>query len=87
MDFDPRDIDTRERDDFHVEEVRWGDDPRDIDDREREFDRERDPKDHTLRLTAVTEYLLPRAMKRYRVIEISMLQRFEPSLRTAENYL
>jgi len=46
MDFDPRDIDTRERDDFHVEEVRWGDDPRDIDDREREFERERDPKDH-----------------------------------------
>ena len=46
MDFDPRDIDTRERDDFHVEELHWGDDPRDIDDRDREFERERDPKDH-----------------------------------------
>ena len=28
MDFDPRDNDTRERDDLPVHEVRWSDDPR-----------------------------------------------------------
>ena len=64
MDFDPRDIDTRERDDFHVEELRWGDDPRDIDDREREFERERDPKDHDPREPFVESLELPRYPER-----------------------
>lgn len=64
MDFDPRDIDTRERDDFHVEEVRWGDDPRDIDDREREFERERDPKDHDPRDPFIESLELPRYPER-----------------------
>jgi hypothetical protein len=42
MDFDPRDIDARERDDWPIHELRWGDDPRDLADRERDSDRDRD---------------------------------------------
>ena len=33
MDFDPRDIDSRDRDDFNIYDERWLDDPRDLDDR------------------------------------------------------
>ena len=33
MDFDPRDIDSRDRDDFDIYDPRWLDDPRDLDDR------------------------------------------------------
>ena len=64
MDFDPRDIDTRDRDDFHVEELHWGDDPRDIDDREREFERERDPKDYDPREPFIESLELPRYPER-----------------------
>jgi len=64
MDFDPRDIDTRERDDLRVEEVRWGDDPRDPDDRERDFGRDRDPKDHDPREPFIEALELPRYHER-----------------------
>src|SRR5688572_19908874 len=64
MDFDPRDMDTRERDDFPVEEVHWGDDPRDLDDREREFERDRDPKDHDPREPFIESRELPRYPER-----------------------
>ena len=65
MDFDPRDNDTRERDDLPVHEVRWGDaDPRDQDDRERDLGRERDPRDHDPREPFVAGLELPRCPER-----------------------
>ena len=46
FDFDPRDIESRDRYAEDVYDPRWGDDPRDRDEREREVDaRDRDPRD------------------------------------------
>jgi hypothetical protein len=45
LDFDPRDIDSRDREDFDIHDRGWLDDPRDLDDRERDFERDLDPRD------------------------------------------
>lgn len=64
MDFDPRDIDARERDDLPVHEVRWNDDPRDQDDRERDVDRDRDARDRDPREPFIASLELPRCPER-----------------------
>jgi DNA-binding PadR family transcriptional regulator len=64
MDFDPRDIDTRERDGLQIEELRWGNDPRDQDDRECDFDRDRGGRDHDPREPFVAALELPRCHER-----------------------
>lgn len=64
MDFDPRDIDARERDDLPVHEVRWNDDPRDQDDRERDVNRDRDARDRNPREPFIASLELPRCPER-----------------------
>jgi hypothetical protein len=64
MDFDPRDVDTREQNGFQIEELRWSGDPRDQDDRERDCDRDRDGRDHDPREPFVAALELPRCPER-----------------------
>jgi len=64
MDFDPRDIDTREQNGLQIEELRWGADPRDQDDRERDVDRDRGGRDHDPREPFVAALELPRYAER-----------------------
>src|SRR6185295_15235159 len=64
LDFDPRDYDSRDRDDFDIYDARWLDDPRDQDDRERDFERDRDPRDHDPRDAFVEGLELPRGLER-----------------------
>ncbi|MBI2220387.1 MAG: hypothetical protein HYU53_04205 [Acidobacteria bacterium] len=64
MDFDPRDYDSRDRDDFDIYDARWLDDPRDPDDRDRDFERDRDPRGHDPRDAFVEGLELLRGLER-----------------------
>jgi hypothetical protein len=64
LDFDPRDIDSRDRDDFDIYNERWLDDPRDLDDRERDFERDHDPREHDPREPFVAGLELPHGLER-----------------------
>ncbi len=64
MDFDPRDIDSRDRDDFNIYDERWLDDPRDLDDRERDLERDHDPRDHDPREPFIEGLELPHGLER-----------------------
>lgn len=64
MDFDPRDYDSRDRDDFDIYDARWLDDPRDPDDRDRDFERDRDARNHDPRDAFVEGLELPRGLER-----------------------
>ena len=64
MDFDPRDIDSRDRDDFDIYDPRSLDDPRDLDDRERDFERDLDPRDHDPREPFIEGLELPHGLER-----------------------
>jgi hypothetical protein len=64
MDFDPRDVDTREQNGLQIEELRWSADPRGQDDRERDFDRDRGGRDHDPREAFVAALELPRCPER-----------------------
>ena len=64
MDFDPRDIDSRDRDDFDIYDPRSFDDPRDLHDRERDFERDLDPRDHDPREPFVAGLELPHGLER-----------------------
>jgi len=64
LNFDPRDTDPRERDDFDIYDARWLDDPRDPDDRGREFERDRDQRDHDPRVAFLEGLELPRGIER-----------------------
>jgi hypothetical protein len=64
LDFDPRDDDSRDRDDFDIYDARWLDDSRDPGDRDRDFERDRDPRDHDPRDAFVEGLELPRGLER-----------------------
>lgn len=64
MDFDPRDNDPRDRDDFDIYDARWLGDPRDPEDRDRDVDRDRDPREHDPRDAFVEGLELPRGLER-----------------------
>ena len=64
MDFDPRDYDSRDRDDFNIYNDRWLDDPRDVDDRERDVGRDDHPRDHDPREPFVEGLELPHGLDR-----------------------
>lgn len=64
MDFDPRDVDTREQDGLRIDELRWTRDSPDQDGRERDFDRDRGGRDHDPREPFVAALELPRCPER-----------------------
>ncbi len=64
MDFDPRDCDSRDRDDFDIYDPRWLDDPRDLDDPERDLRRDLDRRDPDPRDAFVEGLELPRGLER-----------------------
>jgi hypothetical protein len=64
LDFDPRDYDSRDRDDFDIYDARWLEDPRDPDDRDRDFERDPDPRAHDPRDAFVEGLELPRGLER-----------------------
>jgi hypothetical protein len=64
LDFDPRDIDSRDGDDFNIYDERWLDDPRDLDDRDRDLERDHDPRDHDPREPFIEGLELPHGLER-----------------------
>lgn len=64
LDFDPRDYDSRDRDDFDVYNDRWLDDPREPGDRERDVERDDDPRDLDPREPFVESLELPQGLDR-----------------------